>query len=496
MKDITGLTIVIDGDITGLSNAVEEAQAKIQALSKYTDVGYGGGVYTKAKKHYNHWANSGQSDIDEQIKWWEKAREYFYYDPSVWWESQQRIYDLNRLKTENINSIADDYIRDSKYFSATSPNDSEAINTFKEIAGQNWIFADKGIISWEEYEERVSQLGKEMYEGRVEQSQKWLKTQEKYNNLSVEDYIEGLHRMEEYTEQYFNEGLIDYETYLEGRQNIFDELVSKREEIYTEWQKSASNWKTLRETYGDWEEYGDSIVKFYQRCIEKVSQMYKEGNISWQTYMDDTAQYEMLLFNSQSDAIDSVFSQMSSYISNMQKKFNLEESSLKGSYESSDRQERLSEISKELLIYKNAVTEQGKDKYESLIEEQKQLNREEELYQLESSNNRTILQLQQQYERMENNKNNVLRMIRSSELNLEDITDEIGVNLSLFGGKTEQLLSSIISEIRSAAKTSARTNTSTYTDNKTVNITTSLGSGILPSISNIVTGLGTIMTRG
>lgn len=493
MKEMTGLTIVIDADITGLNEAVNEAQAKIQALSEYTDVGYGGGVYTKAKKRYNHWANSGQSSIDEQIKWWEKARDYFYYDPNVWWESQQRIYDLNRLKAENLNGIADDYIRDTKYFSGAASNDDEAIRTFKEIAGLNWIFADKGVLSWAEYEERVSNLGKEMYEGRVEQSQKWLNTQEKYNNLSVEDYIDGLHRMEEYTEQYFNEGLIDYETYLEDRQQIFDELINKREQIYADWQKSASNWMDLRETYDDWEKYGDSIVKFYERCIERVHEMYEAGNISWQRYMDDTMQYEMLLFNAQSDAVDSIFSEMSSYISSMQKKFRLEESSLKDSYDASNRRERLSEIGRELLIYQNAVTEQGKDKYESLIEEQKQLKHQEELYELQKSNNATISQLQQQYEIVENNKNSILRMMRNTELNLEDITDKIGVDFSLFGSKTEKLLNSIISEIRSAAKTASKS--TSYTDNKTVNITTSMGSGILPSISNIITGLGTVVTR-
>ena len=76
MAEMTGLTIVIDGDISGLTKAVEEAQAKINSLSKYTDVGYAGGVYSQAKKRFNHWANSGQASVDEQIKWWEKARDY------------------------------------------------------------------------------------------------------------------------------------------------------------------------------------------------------------------------------------------------------------------------------------------------------------------------------------------------------------------------------------------------------------------------------------
>lgn len=490
MTEMTGLTIVIDGDISGLTDAIEDAQKKINDLSKYTDVGFAGGVYSKAKKRFNHWANSGQSSIDEQIKWWEKARDYYYYDPSVWWESQERIYDLNRSKVSGFNNIADDYIRDSKYFTSSD----EAINTFKEISGLNWIFADKGVIDWDEYDERVSELGEEMYRGRIAQSEKWLSEQEKYHALSVEDYIDGLLRMEQYTEEYFNAGLIDYELYVEGKRHINDEIFAKRNEIYKAWESSASNWKEMRDTYGDWEEYGDSVVLFYQRCIERVGEMYREGNISWQTYMDDTMNYQMRLFEAQSARIEGIFSDMSSYITKLQNQYRIEEETLKDTWDSADRNERLGELSHEILIYRGAVTEKGKDKYESLLDEQKRLKREEEMYELQKTHNNTISNLQKQYERMENNKNNILRMIRNTELDLSDITDKIGVNLTLFGGRSEQLMYSLISEVRSAGRNAARANS--YSDNRVVNISAQYPSGILPSISHILTGLGNVMTKG
>ena len=113
---------------------------------------------------------------------------------------------------------------------------------------------------------------------------------------------------------------------------------------------------------------------------------------------------------------------------------------------------------------------------------------------MQKSHNNTITRLQQQYERMENNKNSILRMIRSTELDLSDITDRIGVNLNLFGSRSEQLLYTLISEVRTAGRNAARANS--YTDNKVVNISAQYPSGILPSISHILTGLGTVMTKG
>ena len=95
---------------------------------------------------------------------------------------------------------------------------------------------------------------------------------------------------------------------------------------------------------------------------------------------------------------------------------------------------------------------------------------------------------------MENNKNNILRMIRNTELDLSDITDKIGVNLTLFGSRSEQLMYSLISEVRSAGRNAARANS--YSDNRVVNISAQYPSGILPSISHILTGLGNVMTKG
>ena len=40
--------------------------------------------------------------------------------------------------------------------------------------------------------------------------------------------------------------------------------------VYQKWQSDAENWKTIRDTYDDWYEAGDSPVKFYERSIEVI----------------------------------------------------------------------------------------------------------------------------------------------------------------------------------------------------------------------------------
>ena len=68
MPEITGLTVLIDGDISGITKAINEAKAEIDAFSSYTAVGYAGGDYTTAKKRYNYWADSGHINTNEKIR--------------------------------------------------------------------------------------------------------------------------------------------------------------------------------------------------------------------------------------------------------------------------------------------------------------------------------------------------------------------------------------------------------------------------------------------
>ena len=98
-------------------------------------------------------------------------------------------------------------------------------------------------------------------------------------------------------------------------------IQSTGDEVYSKWKNDADGWKNLRDTYGDWEQYGDSIVQFYNRCIEKVDQLYKEGHISWQKYSDESMNYKMKLFEAESVSMDNILAQMSEHIKNKQKLF-------------------------------------------------------------------------------------------------------------------------------------------------------------------------------
>lgn len=570
MAETTGLTVFIDGDISGLTEAVDKAQSSIDSLSSYTSVGYGGGDYVTAKRRFNNWISSGNRSVDEQIKWWQSAMNVFPYDENVQWDAREWIYRLNSQRLNDINEFSSEYIKDRDYFSGIPFDSDEAVKTFGTIKELNREAAESGILTWKEYSDNISQIGLDMYEGRINASENWLKHEEKYNALSVQDYIDGLKRMDAYTNQYFSEGLISYREYMLGKEYINSEIMekyaeeyaawkndalawqsdrnlfndweengdstvayyarvnekikkfyelgkigwdtmnedmqdvsrslfkiqSKGDEVYSNWKQSAENWKTIRDTYGDWEQYGDSAVQFYERCIERISEMYSEGHISWQKYMDETMAYELAQFNAKSRELENIFSAMSSYVNELQEKYKREESALKESWTAEDRTDRLWEVNAQLAIYKNAVTERGKDKYKSLLEEQKQLTREEHLYNLQKENNAVISSLEEQYNRAEANKGKLLNAINSSNADLSDIAASISVDFTAFGSQTETLLNQLIAEVRNAARNIG--NSSTYNDSRSISIATGVNAAEVKRIINgtYVSGLGSVMFNG
>ncbi len=555
MPEITGLTVLIDGDISGITKAINEAKAEIDAFSSYTAVGYAGGDYTTAKKRYNYWADSGHINTNEKISWWRDAMDYFSYDETAQWEARKEIFALQQQNISDINKLAERLVEFNDYYSGTESGSTDAINMFNSVKELNKSNARAGILTWMEYFDNVSELGTKMYEGRIKNSEEWLRREEKYNGLSVDDYVKGLERMKEYTAQYCSEGLISYKEYIQGIEYLDDKIADKHaeeyarwkndaavwksdrdlygdwaekgdstveffsryknktkefynagkiswdtmneeiqaadrelfkiqstgDEVYSKWKNDADGWKNLRDTYGDWEKYGDSIVQFYNRCIEKVAQLYKEGHISWQKYSDETMNYEMKLFEAESVSMDNILAQMSEHIKNKQKLFKDEEQSLKDSWSVSDRDDRLYELKGELAVYKNAVTEKGKDKYRSLLDEQKKLRREEELYNLQQKNNAVLEKLQAQYDAAEKNKDNILNKITSTNNDLKNIADDLNIDFSQFGKKTEQLLEQLIYEVRSAA---SKANTNTYNDSRKISINTAVSGTLLDRYIN------------
>lgn len=421
--------------------------------------------FEEDKAEFTHLTKSSNVSLTEQIEWWQAAMEKYARDSEVVKECNEEIFSLTRKLADNINDLSKIYVADRAYLNDFEGWGDTAIEAFDRVRDRNYSDLQSGLITWEEYTETLSDIGSLMYEERISQSERWLKQESKYNKLSTEDYIAGLERMKAYTAEYYEHGIISCKEYSTKIQELSNAITDKENEIhnavYNKWLSDSQNWKELRDTYDDWEEYGDSEVQFYERCIERIGELYRDGHISWQEYMDETMNYSMDLYNAQMSEVDELLEAQAAYIGRLKTEFADEENALQESWKLEDRTADISETKRLLAIYKNAVTEKGKSKYADLQEELKNLEREEELYRLQKSNNEIIASLEEEYDAMESDKKLTLSSLQSCGINVQALIKNINAETNGIQYVMTSLASQIISAINAKA---------TYSDNRSFSI--------------------------
>ncbi len=450
------------------------------------------------RDNFKSLTKSSNVPIDEQIAWWQDAVERFSYDYEVVKECNEEIFSLTRKLADNINDLSGVYIEERTHFNDWETYGDNALAAFERVKENNRKFLDDGFITYSEYVENVKKAGEDLYEGRIEQSEDWLEQQRKYNGMSTEEYIAGLERMADYTKEYFANGIIDYREYAEGLQEINNDIFKARGEQakelqkqnaadYKHWESDAANWKKMRDTYGDWDDYGDSHIQFYERCIERVKEFYEAGKIDWQQYMDDTFDYQLKLYKAQEGALDeameNALKDKRDYIADLKDRFRTQEDALKRSWDEDDRSADMADIRKQIGIYSHAVTNKGREKYEELQARLKQLQREEEIAELEAEHNRIIERLEKELAAAETNKRGLLTSLNSYGMSTNQLVGGIVADVQNMRG----FLSDMFAKLINAVESSARANS--YTDNSSKTYY-NVGSGAKAALDALAASIG------
>lgn len=126
--------------------------------------------------------------------------------------------------------LSEKYLSDKNFFSDWENDDP--ISAFNRVDARLSQSVFSGDITREEYYERLSKFGSQMYNDRIENSNRWLKRQRELNNISAEEYLAGLERMQKYTGEYFSSGIISYREYISGMQDLEVRIFNEKTAIH------------------------------------------------------------------------------------------------------------------------------------------------------------------------------------------------------------------------------------------------------------------------
>lgn len=410
-------------------------------------------TFTSAKDDWTHYTKTHAVTTAQELEKWLEFQEKFKSNDKDIADIEEQIFSIMQKQTKEFNEQSKAYLEKHSAINDWGDNGDTPLDAFKRIKDRNYQDLQDAKITWDDYVDNVSDAGETLYDDMKSYSDSWLEHQQKYHSMSIDDYIAGIDREAERLEEFYANDVINYQKYVEEKQALeekrFDAVAQKNADEYSAWQKDADAWQELRSTYDDWDKYGDSEEDFLKRKIDRVKEFYNAGKISFEEFIDDTNKYSMELYKSQSSAVDELLQKQQDYISNIKDEFSKQEQELRDSWDVADRKTDMSEVQAQLDVYANSVTDKGQQKYKELQEQMKQLQRDEELYQLQKKNNATIESLEAEYKQMEDGKKNILTGLQNADINISAYVATITDKVSATGGNIESLLSRMLDKFDS-----------------------------------------------
>ena len=431
-------------------------------------------------------------------------------------------YARGKDNSDAFTAAKDDWSHYTKTHSVTTAQELQKWLEFQEKYKEN----EKDI--WD-IEEQVFSLQKKLYSERVSESEKWLRHEEKYNGMSVSDYLAGIDRMKAYTAEYYAQGIINHKEYTEAIADLDEKYLDKRKEQLSGQYDQSSDYISEHTYFNDWGDIGDDPLDAYNRVMDRHKDALTNGELTQKEYneyasklgsdmlsqrteqsmnwleeqrkyfgMSDAEYVEGLerikaytqeyydkgligrreyneamtdlnhsMWDEALDAYDDMLQKQQDYISEMREQFQKEEQALQDSWVVADRKTDMSEVQAQLDIYAGAVTDRGQQKYKELQEQMRELQRDEELYQLQVRNNATIEGLEADYKILEENKANVLNELRATDMDISGYVESLTQNISQSSGNVEGLLGKLLTAFNNFQINAPST---TYADNRIVNL--------------------------
>lgn len=469
-------------------------------------------AFTSAKDDWTHYTKTHAVTTAQELEKWLEFQEKFKSNDKDIADIEEQIFSLTQKRTQELNNLSKSYIEERAALNDWDDNGDNPIDAFTRIRDRNMAEVEAGRMTWEDYTTEMSSIGSTLYDNMTEYSRDWLEHQEKYNGMSAADYIAGIGRIQTYTEQMYAQGIINHKEYVEAKNKLNDEYLDKRKEQIEKEYDISKNYISEHTYFNDWQDNGDSPLDAYNRVMDRHreelangeltqdefdkyqselgSDMYSErveqsknwleeqrkyygmtdeeyiaglkriqqytqeyydaGLISRKEYNKNMTELNHDMFDQAGESFDDMLQQQQDYINKLRDEFSAQEQALQDSWTVEDRKADMSETQAQLDIYANAVTDRGQQKYKELQEQMKQLQRDEELYQLQVKNNATIEKLEAEYDALENSKTDFIKSIATNidSIDVTGIVADITQEVSGGNDKITKTLSEIIDAIK------------------------------------------------
>lgn len=405
----------------------------------------------------------GVDSEEHYYKWLETYRDEHFEGNTEQW--RKATLEIHKYQQEQAQAIADMLNKESEEYIKlhtiagdwTDIGDS-AIAAFGRVKDRAELDIAAGLKSKEEADEYLKELGADIYQSYADDADNWISHERNYNAMSTDDYIASLNRKRAKTKEFFDNQLIDYETYISEVQKSDEQLLDAYATKVNDWRDNADWYQQQAEVYG-WGFNGtghESAESFWKTRLDIELVNANDENLS-ENERQNALRYadkaRMEVYKARQDALDEELEAFRQSIEDTREALDDEVQELQDSWTKADRKNDIADIEAQMQIYKNAQTKEGIDKYESLQDELKQLRREEKLEKLQEKNARILENLEEEYADMEEDQlselaglkdellsyGGVAKMMNDSKAIAESANQSVGIAIEKITGISDTL---------------------------------------------------------
>lgn len=389
------------------AEAVKDIQEEIVASTK--------DMWDEEMATMQFYLDMGVDSEEHYYKWLETYRdEHFEGNDEMWRKATLDITKYNKRvakeSAEALNDASEEYIRFHTIAGDWDEIDDSPLAAYARVLDRAEEDLANGVYeSVEEKNEFLKNFGSNMFDAYKEDADNWIQHERDYNAMSTEDYISALNRKKQRTNEYFAQGIIDYQTYLKEVQDYNEKIMSAYADEVNQWRDNADFYQRQSEVYG-WGFNGTghkSALKYWQARLDREIENSHDMNLSAnerQSALRYADEARMEIYKARQDELDDELEKFRQSIEDTRIALDDEVQNMRDAWTTEDRKTDMSELAEQIAVFKHAQTKEGIDKYKSLNEEYTRLSREQKIEDIQAANSEKLDRMQAQYDKMEQDK--------------------------------------------------------------------------------------------
>ena len=389
------------------AEAVKDIQEEIVASTK--------DMWDEEMATMQFYLDMGVDSEEHYYKWLETYRdEHFDGNDEMWRKATLDITKYNKQmakeSAEALNDASEEYIRFHTIAGDWDEIGDSPLLAYARVLDRAEEDLANGVYeSVEEKNEFLKNFGSNMFDAYKEDADNWIQHERDYNAMSTEDYISALNRKKQRTNEYFAQGIIDYQTYLKEVQDYNEKIMNAYADEVNQWRDDADFYQRQSEVYG-WGFNGTghkSALKYWQARLDREIENSHDMNLSAnerQSALRYADEARMEIYKARQDELDDELEKFRQSIEDTRTALDDEVQNMRDAWTTEDRKADMSELAEQIAVFKYAQTKEGIDKYKSLNEEYTRLSREQKIEDIQAANSEKLDRMQAQYDKMEQDK--------------------------------------------------------------------------------------------